>query len=55
MRATKKDQIDFKSKPQHYCDIYFSDAIRSHKKNENQQFVVPWQMDKQRKRVVFEE
>ena len=55
MRTTKKGKIDLKSKPQHYSNFYFSDAIRSHERNEDQLFVVPWQMDVDRKKEVVEE
>lgn len=55
MRTIEKDKIDFRSKPARLSNFNFSEAERSHKRNENLQFVVPWQMVKAKKREVLEE
>ena len=55
MSTVEQGKIDFRSKPHRHSNFYFSEAIRSHKKNENQQFVVPWQMVKAKEREILEE
>lgn len=52
MRTTEKAKIDFESKWQHHSNFYLSKALRSHVKNENQHFIVPWQMEIEEEREI---
>jgi len=42
MKTTGKAKFDFESKGQHHSKFYLSKTV---KRNENQHFIVPWQME----------
>jgi hypothetical protein len=44
MRASEKYKSIFENKPKYRYKSYTSNLDRTAKQNENQQFVVPWQM-----------
>lgn len=55
MDAKKEHIIGFEGKPRFRYNSQFSSIDRNYNKQENQQFVVPWQMGKKKeKEIVFE-
>ena len=55
METTEKTKIDFKRHSQYQGLQQFSDTIRDYRKFENEHFIVPWQMEKEKESKILVE
>ena len=53
METTEKTKIDCKRHSQYQGFNQFSDTIRDSRKFENEQFIVPWQMEKEKEGKIL--
>lgn len=53
MKTTEKTKIDYERHSQYQGLYQFSDSDRDFRKFENEQFIVPWQMEKEKKGKIL--
>ena len=53
MKTKEKAKLDFERRPQYQGLDYYFNKERSFKEFENEQFIVPWQMEKTKKNELL--